>query len=166
MINYDRISKKLAILADAAKYDVSCSSSGGNRKNSGGLGDSSKSGICHSYTEDGWFLMKSVILAFIMINRHGSWLRWLMWMRSFWHNPKSTMTKWRCAISICGRLILSMLPSLSVRILGTISSRCPSDTGAISPKNKPSDRSSMTVIKSDFPKVWLWCTMGKIFQHL
>lgn len=53
MINYDRISKKLAILADAAKYDVSCSSSGGNRKNSGGLGDSSKSGICHSYTEDG-----------------------------------------------------------------------------------------------------------------
>lgn len=53
MINYDRISKKLAILADAAKYDVSCSSSGGNRKNSGGLGDSSKSGICHSYTKAG-----------------------------------------------------------------------------------------------------------------
>lgn len=46
-------SEKLNILADAAKYDVSCSSSGGSRKNKGGIGDSSKSGICHTYTEDG-----------------------------------------------------------------------------------------------------------------
>ncbi|MVZ64635.1 putative DNA modification/repair radical SAM protein [Sphingobacterium sp. DK4209] len=45
--------EKLAILADAAKYDVSCSSSGGKRKNEGGIGDSSRSGICHTYTEDG-----------------------------------------------------------------------------------------------------------------
>ncbi|WP_156308874.1 putative DNA modification/repair radical SAM protein [Sphingobacterium endophyticum] len=44
---------KLKILADAAKYDVSCSSSGGKRKNLGGIGDSSASGICHTYTEDG-----------------------------------------------------------------------------------------------------------------
>ena len=66
MINYDRISKKLAILADAAKYDVSCSSSGGNRKNSGGLGDSSKSGICHSYTEDG----RCVSLLKILLTNH------------------------------------------------------------------------------------------------
>lgn len=44
---------KLGILADAAKYDVSCSSSGGKRKNKGGIGDSSASGICHTYTEDG-----------------------------------------------------------------------------------------------------------------
>ncbi|WP_343319142.1 putative DNA modification/repair radical SAM protein [Sphingobacterium multivorum] len=44
---------KLRILADAAKYDVSCSSSGSKRKNSGGIGDSSASGICHTYTEDG-----------------------------------------------------------------------------------------------------------------
>ncbi len=44
---------KLQILADAAKYDVSCSSSGGKRKNIGGIGDSSSSGICHTYTEDG-----------------------------------------------------------------------------------------------------------------
>jgi len=41
-------------LADAAKYDVSCSSSGGNRKNDNkGLGNSHTSGICHTYTEDG-----------------------------------------------------------------------------------------------------------------
>lgn len=44
---------KLKILADAAKYDVSCSSSGGKRKNTNGIGDSSASGICHTYTEDG-----------------------------------------------------------------------------------------------------------------
>ena len=49
----ERITEKLKILADAAKYDVSCSSSGGKRKNQGGIGDSSASGICHTYTEDG-----------------------------------------------------------------------------------------------------------------
>ena len=52
-MNFDRIQEKLEILADAAKYDVSCSSSGGNRKNKGGLGNSHASGICHTYTEDG-----------------------------------------------------------------------------------------------------------------
>ncbi|SDJ87073.1 putative DNA modification/repair radical SAM protein [Natronincola ferrireducens] len=45
--------KKLEILADAAKYDVSCSSSGSNRKNSGGLGNGHMSGICHSWADDG-----------------------------------------------------------------------------------------------------------------
>lgn len=46
--------EKLKILADAAKYDVSCSSSGSNRKNKkGGLGDASPAGICHSWTDDG-----------------------------------------------------------------------------------------------------------------
>jgi len=49
----DRIQEKLAILADAAKYDVSCASSGSNRKNDNkGLGNASN-GICHAYTEDG-----------------------------------------------------------------------------------------------------------------
>ena len=49
----NRIREKLQILADAAKYDVSCSSSGSNRKNKDkGLGNTG-SGICHSYTEDG-----------------------------------------------------------------------------------------------------------------
>ncbi|RYF99701.1 MAG: putative DNA modification/repair radical SAM protein, partial [Chitinophagaceae bacterium] len=45
--------EKLQILADAAKYDVSCSSSGSTRKNHNkGLGDTGN-GICHTYTEDG-----------------------------------------------------------------------------------------------------------------
>ncbi len=49
-----RIEDKLAILADAAKYDVSCSSSGSRRKNAGRrLGNAAPSGICHTYTEDG-----------------------------------------------------------------------------------------------------------------
>ncbi|MEM0932218.1 MAG: putative DNA modification/repair radical SAM protein, partial [Bacteroidota bacterium] len=53
-MNFERIREKLNILADAAKYDVSCASSGSNRKNTNkGLGNASKMGICHSYTEDG-----------------------------------------------------------------------------------------------------------------
>src|SRR6201986_249427 len=49
----ERIMEKLAILADAAKYDVSCASSGSKRQNHNkGLGNASN-GICHSYTEDG-----------------------------------------------------------------------------------------------------------------
>jgi putative DNA modification/repair radical SAM protein len=48
------IRQKLAILADAAKYDASCASSGSKRKNDGSkLGDTNKVGICHSYTPDG-----------------------------------------------------------------------------------------------------------------
>lgn len=48
------VEKKLKILTDAAKYDVSCSSSGSSRKNkNGGLGDASESGICHSWSDDG-----------------------------------------------------------------------------------------------------------------
>lgn len=45
--------RKLEILANAAKYDVSCSSSGSNRKNNGGIGNSAANGICHSYSSDG-----------------------------------------------------------------------------------------------------------------
>ena len=49
----DRIREKLQIFADAAKYDVSCSSSGSKRQNKDkGLGNTGN-GICHSYTEDG-----------------------------------------------------------------------------------------------------------------
>ena len=48
------IQKKLAILADAAKYDASCSSSGGDRKRDPkGMGNSEGMGICHSYAPDG-----------------------------------------------------------------------------------------------------------------
>lgn len=51
---WDRIQEKLQILSDAAKYDVSCSSSGSKRSNdSKGLGHTTGAGICHSYTEDG-----------------------------------------------------------------------------------------------------------------
>lgn len=60
------ISDKLAILADAAKYDVSCSSSGSKRKNKGGLGNSDGMGICHSYTEDG----RCVSLLKILLTNH------------------------------------------------------------------------------------------------
>ncbi|WP_198968817.1 putative DNA modification/repair radical SAM protein [Xylophilus sp. ASV27] len=48
--------RKLQILADAAKYDASCASSGGERRNSRdgrGIGSSGGSGICHSYAPDG-----------------------------------------------------------------------------------------------------------------
>jgi putative DNA modification/repair radical SAM protein len=52
-MNVDRITEKLNILADAAKYDVSCASSGSKRENKDkGLGNASN-GICHTYTEDG-----------------------------------------------------------------------------------------------------------------
>lgn len=47
---------KLAVLADAAKYDASCASSGTEKRDSAdgkGLGSSGGSGICHSYTPDG-----------------------------------------------------------------------------------------------------------------
>ena len=48
------IRTKLTVLADAAKYDASCASSGSKRKNDGTqLGDTNKIGICHSYTPDG-----------------------------------------------------------------------------------------------------------------
>ena len=48
------VREKLEILADAAKYDVSCSSSGSSRKNKNkGLGNGSIAGICHSWSEDG-----------------------------------------------------------------------------------------------------------------
>ncbi len=50
----DKVLNKLSILADSAKYDVSCSSSGSNRSNTEkGLGNTFAAGICHSFTEDG-----------------------------------------------------------------------------------------------------------------
>ncbi|MGG7152157.1 putative DNA modification/repair radical SAM protein [Clostridium neonatale] len=46
--------EKLKILSNAAKYDVSCSSSGSKRKNTpSGLGNAAECGICHSFTHDG-----------------------------------------------------------------------------------------------------------------
>ena len=46
--------EKLEILANGAKYDVSCSSSGSSRRNDGtGLGNTVAAGICHSFASDG-----------------------------------------------------------------------------------------------------------------
>ncbi|HET9695213.1 MAG TPA: biotin synthase, partial [Terriglobales bacterium] len=45
---------KLRILADSAKYDASCASSGSKRSAElGALGNTAACGICHSYTPDG-----------------------------------------------------------------------------------------------------------------
>jgi len=66
-MDFERVKEKLNILADAAKYDVSCSSSGSDRKNKNkGLGDASRMGICHSYTEDG----RCVSLLKILLTNH------------------------------------------------------------------------------------------------
>lgn len=50
-----RLSDKIRVLAGAAKYDVSCASSGSDvkRPGAGGMGNVSKGGICHSWTSDG-----------------------------------------------------------------------------------------------------------------
>lgn len=58
---------RLAILADAAKYDASCASSGAKRGGNGrGIGDATGSGICHSYTPDG----RCVSLLKILLTNH------------------------------------------------------------------------------------------------
>lgn len=49
----DTTFEKLKILADGAKYDVSCSTSGVDRKNNGKIGSASAAGICHSWSADG-----------------------------------------------------------------------------------------------------------------
>jgi len=55
MPNLD-LAGKLAVLADAAKYDASCASSAAPRRNSTGgrgVGSTEGSGICHAYAPDG-----------------------------------------------------------------------------------------------------------------
>ncbi len=62
-----QIFDKLKTLAEAAKYDVSCASSGTTRKNPGkSLGSATGWGICHSFTEDG----RCVSLLKIMLTNH------------------------------------------------------------------------------------------------
>jgi putative DNA modification/repair radical SAM protein len=49
-----QVAEKLRILAESAKYDVSCSSSGSKRKNfNNGIGNAYQAGICHSWSSDG-----------------------------------------------------------------------------------------------------------------
>jgi len=55
-IRYNKVmisQEKLTILTESAKYDVSCSSSGSSRKNTGGMGNGYVAGCCHSFTPDG-----------------------------------------------------------------------------------------------------------------
>ncbi|QUI21194.1 putative DNA modification/repair radical SAM protein [Vallitalea pronyensis] len=49
----DNVLRKLQVLADAAKYDVSCASSGVSKNNTGTIGNSSAAGICHTWSADG-----------------------------------------------------------------------------------------------------------------
>lgn len=59
--------EKLKILAGAAKYDVSCASSGTKRSNTnGGIGNATAWGICHSFAEDG----RCVSLLKIMLSNY------------------------------------------------------------------------------------------------
>src|SRR5512140_645607 len=44
---------RLKILAEGAKYDVSCASSGSFRRNKDGIGNAASCGICHTWTSDG-----------------------------------------------------------------------------------------------------------------
>lgn len=63
----ENVLEKLQILAESAKYDVSCASSGTTRKNSSGsIGSAHGWGICHSFTEDG----RCVSLLKIMLSNH------------------------------------------------------------------------------------------------
>ncbi|MAR90709.1 MAG: putative DNA modification/repair radical SAM protein [Pseudomonadales bacterium] len=75
--------QKLAILADAAKYDASCASSGTRQRDSrhgGGMGSTEGMGICHSYAPDGRCisLLKILLTNFCVydclycVNRHSS----------------------------------------------------------------------------------------------
>ncbi|MBD63724.1 MAG: putative DNA modification/repair radical SAM protein [Halobacteriovoraceae bacterium] len=53
-LSLEKLRKKLKVLADAAKYDASCSSSGGARtRDAKGMGNVNGMGICHSYAPDG-----------------------------------------------------------------------------------------------------------------
>lgn len=54
LADQDKVGQKLTILADAAKYDVACTSSGVSRSSGGnGMGNSKACGICHSFSSDG-----------------------------------------------------------------------------------------------------------------
>lgn len=63
----ENVLEKLKTLAESAKYDVSCSSSGTTRANkSGGIGSAAGWGICHSFAEDG----RCISLLKIMLTNH------------------------------------------------------------------------------------------------
>src|SRR5918993_1438535 len=58
------LQSKLAVLADAAKYDASCASSGSSKKHSlgaRGMGSTEGMGICHSYAPGARFSVEEVV---------------------------------------------------------------------------------------------------------
>lgn len=69
------LQSKLSILADAAKYDASCASSGTSKRDSlksGGIGSTDGNGICHSYAPDGRCisLLKILLTNFCIYDCH------------------------------------------------------------------------------------------------
>ena len=95
-MSFDRLKEKLNILADAAKYDVSCSSSGSNRTNKNkGLGNASASGICHTYTEDGRCVS---LLKILLTNRCKG---------KTTHNPNSSIHRAQLALDYIASCIRS-----------------------------------------------------------
>lgn len=63
----ENVLEKLKVLAESAKYDVSCSSSGTTRSNKkNGIGNTAGWGICHSFAEDG----RCISLLKIMLTNH------------------------------------------------------------------------------------------------
>ena len=69
------VDQKLRILADAAKYDASCASSGSSKRNSlggKGMGSTEGNGICHSYAPDGRCisLLKILLTNFCIYDCH------------------------------------------------------------------------------------------------
>lgn len=60
------LTEKIKLLASAAKYDVSCCSSGSSRVNRGGTGNKSIAGICHSWSADG----RCISLLKVLLTNH------------------------------------------------------------------------------------------------
>ncbi len=58
--------QKLTILADSAKYDVACTSSGVDRRNAKGVGNAVAAGICHSFSADG----RCISLLKVLMSNH------------------------------------------------------------------------------------------------
>lgn len=69
MVRMRSVAERLEILADAAKYDASCASSGTSKRSSrgsAGLGSTEGSGICHAYAPDG----RCISLLKVLLTNH------------------------------------------------------------------------------------------------
>ena len=86
---------KLTILADAAKYDAACTSSGVSRGGRGGLGSTLPAGCCHSFSADGRCIS---LLKVLMTNRCRYDCAYCVNRRSN-DVPRATFTPRSCASS-------------------------------------------------------------------